>query len=52
MIRNHRFSKATPSAGAAEILALETMSAMPIEDQAAMAVVPRDGIEFCAWPAG
>ena len=33
--------------GVAEVLAMETMSAMPIEDKVAMslAVVPRKGIE-------
>ncbi len=34
--------------GVAEILAMETMSALPIEDRVAMslAVIPREGIEF------
>ena len=39
--------KVTLSGGVAEIMAMETMSAMPIEDRLviALAVVPRDGIE-------
>jgi histidyl-tRNA synthetase len=40
--------KVTLSDGAAEILAMETMSAMPIEDKVAMAmaVIPRAGVRF------
>lgn len=40
--------KVTLSGGGAEILAMETMSAMPIEEKVAMAiaVVPRAGINF------
>ena len=40
--------KVTLADGGAEILAMETMSAMPIEDMVAMAmaVVPRVGIDF------
>ena len=40
--------KVTLSGGVAEIMAMETMSAIPIEDQLvmALAVVPHDGIEF------
>lgn len=39
--------KVTLTAGVAEILAMETMLAMPIEDRAAMAmaVIPRVGIK-------
>ena len=39
---------ATLADGGAEILAMETMSAMPIEDKVAMAmaVVPRAGIDY------
>lgn len=40
--------KVTLSDGGAEIIAMETMSAMPIEDQVAlaMAVIPRAGVDF------
>jgi hypothetical protein len=40
--------KVTLNGGGAEILAMETMSAMPIEDKVAMAlaVVPRAGVDF------
>jgi hypothetical protein len=36
------------SGGVADFMAMETMSAIPIEDRLvmALAVVPRDGIEF------
>jgi hypothetical protein len=40
--------KVTLSHGGVDVLAMETMSALPIEDRVAMAmaVVPRDGIDF------
>jgi hypothetical protein len=40
--------KVTLKNGVAEVLAMETMSALPIEDRAAMAlaVIPRAGVEF------
>jgi hypothetical protein len=40
--------KVTLSDGGVDVLAMETMSALPIEDRVAMAmaVVPRDGIDF------
>jgi hypothetical protein len=40
--------KVTLTDGAVEILAMETMSAMPIEDKVAMAmaVIPRNGVKF------
>jgi hypothetical protein len=43
-----RIMKAVLAGGDLEILAMETMSAMPIEDQAAMAmaVIPRAGVKF------
>ena len=39
--------KVTLTAGVAEVLAMETMSAMPVEDRAAMAmaVIPRAGVK-------
>ena len=43
-----RIFKVTLIGGVAEVLAMETMSAMPIEDVLvlALAIVPRDGIQF------
>ncbi len=40
--------KVTLKEGAAEVMAMETMSAMPIEDNVAMAlaVIPRSGVRF------
>ena len=42
--------KVTLKEGTAEVLAMETMSAMPIEDKVAMAlaVIPRAGVRFIA----
>lgn len=42
--------KVTLTQGTAEVLAMETMSAMPIEDKVAMAlaVIPRSGVLFIA----
>lgn len=43
-----RFFKASLEDGVLEVLAMETMSALPIEDKVAMAlaIVPRQGVQF------
>jgi hypothetical protein len=49
-----RIGKVNVTNGVAEVLAMETMSAMPIEDKVAMAlaVVPRKGLKSILTPDG
>jgi hypothetical protein len=47
-------AKVTLKDGVADFLAIETLSSMPIEDKAgmAMAVIPRDGVKFIIQAGG